>query len=207
MQELGVDPSNEAEGMLIDLASKPPTFPALYSQREAIVELEKRNDPKIAPFLAGLIQTGTPIDTRQTAAQALQSLPCNFDCTVGLLDYLSRIESGERNIEDRKPLDLGPELNRYLSSAGGKEQQEIDALILRALLRDIATTSKALEQRYSLGTGTPTEFGIAFATRTNRQEFCPALESSERQLQSSNPEESTRESLVNALKTLKCPVN
>lgn len=207
MQELGVDPSGEAQRMLIDLASKPPTFPALNSQREAIVELEKRNDPKIAPFLAGLIQIGTPIDTRQAAAQALQPLPCNFDCTVALLDYLDRIGSGEKNIEDKEPLDFGPEMNRHLSSIGVKEQQEIDGLIRRALLRDVGTTSKALEQRYSLGTGTPTEFGIAFATRTNRQEFCPALESSERQLQSSNPEDSTRQSLVNALKTLKCPVN
>jgi hypothetical protein len=201
VRELGADPSDEAERMLIDLSSHPGILDA-SAQGEAIRELAKRNDPAIPPLLAGLIQPGTLLDSRMAAARALQSMTCNAQCTRSLLSYLNRIDSGELNAEQQGLDALGEELNRSVEAITKPQEQRIYALLYSVLLRSPDTTNNVLAQDFGLGTATPKQFAIAFVTRANSKAFCPALIQSEQQLALSAVP--IRASVAEALKTLKC---
>ena len=118
--------------MLIDLASHPPGVLTLDAQREAIRELAKRNDPRIPPLLADLIQPGTLLDSRMAAAQALQSMPCNAQCTRSLLSYLNRIDSGELNAEQQGLGALGADLEKSVEVTTKPQEQTAGLLLFAA---------------------------------------------------------------------------
>jgi hypothetical protein len=204
VRELGADPSDEAEQMLFALASRQPEIPAIYGQPDAIRELKRRRSSGLPEFLAGIINTKTLIDSRKEAAQALQGLPCDAACTTTLLDYLSRIDGGELNVEDTGPSSPPSGLDAIVKPRIVAEQQEIYDLIYSELLRDAETTNRVLAHAYGLGTATPQGFAISFAAKANSQEFCPSLIQSEQQLKMANSNRSTRESLEDAMATLKC---
>jgi hypothetical protein len=202
IRELGADPSDEAKRMLVDLASHPSGL-TVDPQRQAISELAKRNDQTISPFLASLIQPGTLLDSRMAAAEALQSMPCNDQCTKALLSYLNRIDSGELNAE-QQGLDVltNANLRESVEAMSKRKEQKIYELVYVVLLRSPDTTNSVLTQDYGLGTATPKQFAIAFVTRANSSAFCPALIQSERQLSSSTT--SIRTSVTEALNSMKC---
>lgn len=200
VRELGADPSEEAEAMLIDLSSHAGFLDA-SAQQEAIRELAKRNDTKIPPLLAGLIQPGTLPNSRIAAAQALQSMPCNAQCTRSLLSYLNRIDSGELNAEQQGLDPLGAELSGSVEAMTRPQEQRIYALLYAVLLRTPDTTNNVLAQDYGLGTASPKQFAIAFVTRANSKAFCPALIQSEQLALSAGP---IRASVTEAIKALKC---
>jgi hypothetical protein len=200
IRELGDDPSDEAEQMLIDLASHAGLLDG-SAQREAISELAKRNDPNLPPFLAGLIQPATLLDSRMAAAQALQSRPCNAQCTRSLLSYLNRIDSGEVNVEQQGLDKWGTDLRKSIEATTMPQEQRIYALVYAVLLHSPDTTNSLLRQDYGLGSAAPKQFAIAFVTKANSAAFCPALIQSERQIASPA---STQQSLIEVLKSLKC---
>jgi hypothetical protein len=200
VRELGSDPSEEAERALIDLASNAGPL-TVGAQREAVRELAKRNDPKIPPLLAGLIQPGTLLESRMAAAEALQSMPCNAQCTRSLLSYLNRIDRGELNAEQQGLGDLGADLHKTVEAMNKPIEQRIYGLVYAVLLRSPDTTSTLLTQDYGLGTAKPSQFAIAFVTRAKREAFCSALIQSERQIELAAP---VRVSVSEAIESLKC---
>ena len=202
VHELGDDPSAEASRMLIDLATHPRGL-LVFSQEAAISELGKRKNPDIPPILAALIQTGTPSDSRRAAAQALQTLPCNAQCSRSLLDYLSRIDSGELNAEDQVPEDVNSEAYKDVEAEIIEDQQEIYGLVYSVLMHAPDTTNMVLTQDYGLGTATPKKFALTFVTREHNQSFCPALIQAQRRSQS-GLDASVRTSVAEAAKTLQC---
>jgi hypothetical protein len=204
VHELGADPSDEAEQMLFALASRQPEFPAVYVQLEPIRELERRKSPRLPAFLAQTINPKALIDSRKEAAQALQSLPCDAGCTSTLLDYLSRIDGGEPNVEDTGLSASPPSLDAIVKPRIVAEQREIYDLIYSELLRDTETTILVLRQTYGLGTAAPKNFAISFAARANSQRFCPILIQSEEQLKMTNSDPSIKSNAENAVASLKC---
>jgi hypothetical protein len=204
VHELGADPSDEAEQMLFALASRQQEFPAVYVQLEPIRELERRRSSRLPGFLAQLIDTKTLIDSRKEAAQALQSLPCDAGCTSTLLDYLSRIDGGELNVEDTGLSASPPSLDAIVKPRIMAEQKEIYDLIYSELFRDSDTTIRVLRQAYGLGTAAPKNFAISFAARANSQRFCPILIQSDEQLKMTNSDPSIRSNAENAVASLKC---
>ena len=129
-------------------------------------------------------------------------MSCDTQCTRSLLSYLSRINSGELNVEQQNLDAWGADLRKSIEAAIKPQEQRIYALVYAVLLRSPDTTSRVLTEDYGLGTGMPKEFALAFVTHTNSNTFCPTLIHSKQQLAESTV--SIRPSVIEALKSLKC---
>lgn len=172
-------------------------------QTEAIRALRERNDPTIAPALAALLQPHEGLKVRQSAATALQGLPCKGECIVSILHYLERMWRGDLNYEDR-----------WVDSAGADgrnvdlkpEQESVYAALYSVLRREKFETVGALIKLHGLGSSDPSAFALDLLARLQIEEACPYLMESDRQLRELSPEtyKAPRQELQAAIASLKC---
>jgi len=208
VREIGATPGEEAEGMLLQLATHEPDLQVANVQVQAVRELQARNDPKSAAALAGIMKTQTLIDTREAVAQSFQSIPCDHGCAVALLLYLKKVDQGELNVEDRdfNSSSSHSSLDDYVKEKIGVEQREIYSLIYKALLRQSTTTNAVLADNYGLGTSDPEDFAISFVMRSEDRQSCSLLESSLKgqRHDTKPPPSDLRKKLEMAVSALRC---
>jgi hypothetical protein len=172
-------------------------------QTEAIRALRERNDPTIAPALAALLQPHEGLKVRQSAATALQGLPCKGECIVSILHYLERMWRGDLNYEDRWVDSAGADHRNVDLKA---EQESVYAALYAVLRRERMETLGGLIKLHGIGTTNPSAFALDLLARLQIQEACPYLLQSDRQLKDLSPEfyKAPRQELQSAIASLKC---
>ncbi len=188
--------------MLLSLALQDnPVVPQV--QIEAISALQERDDPRIAPALANLLQPHEGLDVRQSVATALQSLPCKGECIRAILHYLERIWRGEPNYEDR--IVHGPGFEDAAASLR-KDQQDLYSRLYSVLRREKVETLETLTEVHGIGGVGPSPFALNLLSRLGLQEACPLLLQSERQLKDFSAvfNNAPRQELRAALTSLNC---
>jgi HEAT repeat protein len=173
------------------------------TQVAAIKALEKRHDPQVPLALADLLQPHEGLATRQAAAVALQSLPCEAECLRSILHYLERVWRGEPNYEDR--IERPPAFQDVTSSLR-KDQQALYADLYGILRRERTQTLMILIKIYGLGSQAPSPFALDLISRLELRVACPPLLQSNRSIQKLSPEfyRAPRQELQAAIASLKC---
>lgn len=174
------------------------------AQTEAISALRERDDPRIAPALASLLQPHEGLNVRKATAAALQDLPCNGECTLSILHYLERIWRGEPNYEDRW-VDHTPGFEDVTISLQ-KNQQEVYSKLHSVLRREKMETLGALIKVHGVGSTATSSFALDLLPRLQLKEACPFLLRSDQQLEtlSTGLYKGPREELQGAIASLNC---
>ena len=139
--------------------------------KEAIRSLADhyQHDPLVASALAELLQPHQGLATREAVASALQTLPCDRDCTISILSYIERDWRGDAMYEDSLPMD---------SQLRGTFVDERTAVIHElnlVLLKDKITTAQVLRDHYGLDSPLPSKFALYVLVQLNAKDFCQEL--------------------------------
>lgn len=171
-------------------------------QSEAFKVLSEQNDPEVGDMLANLLQLHKGLYTRQSAAKALQTLPCNDECMRSILHYLERIQQGELNWEDRAMRPANDSVTQELH----KQQQELYAELYTIVRRNNVETLQELAEVYGLGSDAPSDFALYLVTRTSLPGSCPYILQSEQQISQHTPDtfKAPRQEVAVAIASLKC---
>lgn len=173
-------------------------------QSEAVKQLARRNDPRVAPALARLLQPHEDLNTREGVAAGLLEMPCGADCAASVLHYLERVQRGDPNDEDRI---VDPSyVPKDAAARTRKEQQALYATLYAILKRNEWATLTNLGQVYGLGSEDPSLFALDLVSRAQLARACGLLLQSEREIEKMSPEsyKAPREELRAAIASLKC---
>jgi hypothetical protein len=192
-----------ATELLLDIALGHGPFVWGNTQTEAIKELANRSDPDVAVVMASLLQPHEGLVTRQAAATALRSLPCNTECVGSILYYIERVWRGEPNYEDRI---LRPPGFRDVTTDLQKDQQVLYESLYTVLRREKVETLTALVKVQGLGSDAPSLFTLDLVSHLGLPEACPLLQQSDRAIQKLEPESyrAPRQELRAAITSLRC---
>jgi hypothetical protein len=194
---------DRSKRMLLAIASGHTSFPWPSVQQEAIRALSSRPDPEIANSVALLLQPHETLPVRETAAEALKTLPCRGQCVRLILHYLERISQGEMNWEDTSLHAPGMD---EVKAGIAKEQRAFYQVLYDVLRRERVATLETLDEVYGIRTILPSTFGLRVLSNTGLSEACPVLLQSQRELKGISEGEShaPREELAATIRTLKC---
>ncbi len=147
---------------------------------EAVRALGARHDVEVSNDLASLLRPEKSIVTRLAVANALHALGCPMRCTQRVLSYLSRIHSGELNIEDETiaVYERSGMSNEAVERAAGpiRRSQEVLYSSLEELLASAPSrTIEVLEQDYGLSSRPPSPFAARLVGRLRISLACAPL--------------------------------
>jgi hypothetical protein len=186
--------------LIVALGQGPLVLPD--AQIESIKILRGTRDPGVAATLSSLLQPHISLPVHEAVAEALQSLPCDENCTLSIMRYLERIWHGELNADDTIDWPQGLE---GASAATQREEAALYSALYSILRVNEISTLTAMAENYGLGTSAPSAFALDLAVRLNMVKACPSImESSRLLIDTPVPRRGPKAELLKAIDNLKC---